>query len=58
MLSLGMLDCVYSRIFVDEEIGGELGMAKFVLRDEFKEMNVACAIDEGKTTLQGRKLFH
>lgn len=38
---------VYLTFVPDEEIGGELGMAKFVLRDEFKEMNVACAIDEG-----------
>lgn len=53
----GMFICIYTRIFVDEEIGGTLGMAKFVQRDEFKEMNVACAIDEGKPTLQGRKIF-
>lgn len=31
----------------DEEIGGELGMEKFVKTEEFKKMNVACAIDEG-----------
>jgi hypothetical protein len=52
-----MFSCIYTHIFVDEEIGGALGMAKFVQRDEFKEMNVACAIDEGKPTLQGRKIF-
>ena len=38
---------VYLTFIPDEEIGGALGMAKFVQRDEFKEMNVACAIDEG-----------
>jgi len=53
----GMFSCIYICIFVDEEIGGALGMAKFVQRDEFKEMNVACAIDEGKPTLQRRKIF-
>lgn len=31
----------------DEEVGGLLGMAKFVLTDEFKAMNVGFALDEG-----------
>eukprot|EP01116_Phalansterium_solitarium_P018824 TRINITY_DN510_c1_g1_i1.p1 TRINITY_DN510_c1_g1~~TRINITY_DN510_c1_g1_i1.p1 ORF type:complete len:410 (+),score=169.18 TRINITY_DN510_c1_g1_i1:50-1279(+) len=31
----------------DEEIGGVLGMADWVQRDEFRRLNVAVAIDEG-----------
>lgn len=31
----------------DEELGGHLGMAKFVTTDEFKAMNVGFALDEG-----------
>ncbi|XKL62507.1 hypothetical protein PGB90_002340 [Kerria lacca] len=34
----------------DEEIGGELGMAKFVLTEEFKKLNVGFALDEGMPT--------
>ena len=31
----------------DEEIGGVLGMAKFIQHDEFKHMNVGFGLDEG-----------
>ncbi|XP_056000915.1 aminoacylase-1-like isoform X2 [Ostrea edulis] len=31
----------------DEEIGGKLGMAKFVQHEEFKKLNVGFALDEG-----------
>ena len=31
----------------DEEIGGTLGMGKFVEREEFKRMNVGFGLDEG-----------
>ena len=34
--------------FEDEEIGGALGMRKFVQSDVFKAMNVGFALDEGK----------
>lgn len=35
-------------VFVpDEEVGGYLGMAKFVESDEFKAMNVGFSLDEG-----------
>ena len=32
----------------DEEIGGELGMGKFLEHSLFKELNVGMALDEGK----------
>ena len=31
----------------DEEIGGQDGLAKFVLTSKFKEMNVGFGLDEG-----------
>lgn len=31
----------------DEETGGEFGMQAFVKSDEFKSLNVGCALDEG-----------
>ena len=31
----------------DEELGGVDGVSKFVLMDEFKALNVGCALDEG-----------
>ena len=34
--------------FKDEEIGGALGMKKFVQSDVFKAMNVGVALDEGE----------
>lgn len=37
-------------LFIDEEIGGKLGMAKFVQHEEFKKLNVGFALDEGKYT--------
>lgn len=33
--------------FLDEEIGGKSGMAKFVPTDDFKALNVGFALDEG-----------
>lgn len=41
------LRTIYLTFVPDEEIGGALGMMKFVQTEEFKKMNVACAIDEG-----------
>ncbi|CAG2237335.1 ACY1 [Mytilus edulis] len=41
------LRTIYLTFVPDEEIGGTLGMMKFVKTEEFKKMNVACAIDEG-----------
>ena len=32
----------------DEEIGGHLGMEKFVHMKEFKNLNVGLALDEGE----------
>ena len=34
--------------FADEEVGGKLGMAKFVKTDIFKKMNIGFGLDEGK----------
>lgn len=34
----------------DEETGGVEGMKEFVLMDEFKNMNVGCALDEGMSS--------
>ncbi|XP_039295717.1 aminoacylase-1 isoform X5 [Nilaparvata lugens] len=31
----------------DEEIGGVAGMGEFVKSDEFRELNIGCALDEG-----------
>lgn len=31
----------------DEEIGGPLGMAKFVESEKFRQMNIGCTLDEG-----------
>lgn len=33
--------------FADEEIGGEGGMKLFVTKQEFKDLNIGCAFDEG-----------
>lgn len=33
--------------YLDEEIGGKLGMAKFVQHEEFKNLNVGFGLDEG-----------
>lgn len=35
-------------LYLDEEIGGKLGMAKFVQHEEFKKLNVGFGLDEGK----------
>lgn len=35
----------------DEEIGGDDGIAKFVRSEEFKELNVGFALDEGQASL-------
>lgn len=34
-------------LYLDEEIGGKLGMAKFVQHEEFKKLNVGFGLDEG-----------
>lgn len=31
----------------DEEVGGKYGMEKFVQHEEYKKLNVGCAVDEG-----------
>ena len=36
-------------IHLDEEIGGILGMMKFVKHEEFKKLDVGFALDEGKS---------
>lgn len=33
--------------FADEEVGGVLGMKAFLLSEEWKELNVGFALDEG-----------
>lgn len=33
--------------FVDEEIGGNLGMGEFTKTQEFKDLNVGFGLDEG-----------
>ena len=38
--------------FADEEVGGKLGMAKFIKTDIFKKMNIGFGLDEG------RRLFY
>lgn len=35
----------------DEEVGGFLGMAKFVESEEFKELNVGFVLDEGQASV-------
>ncbi|XP_014256863.1 aminoacylase-1-like [Cimex lectularius] len=35
----------------DEEIGGEDGMGKWVLTDDFRSLNVGCALDEGMASV-------
>lgn len=42
----------------DEEMGGFLGMAGFVLTDEFKAMNVGYALDEGVVSLDRQITVH
>ena len=37
----------YCPSHVDEELGGALGMGKFVEHEEFKHMNVGFGLDEG-----------
>lgn len=45
--------------FTDEEIGGLLGMKLFVKSDEFKKLNVGCALDEGIANPdEGFQLFY
>lgn len=42
-------------IFVpDEEMGGLLGMDRFVLTDEFRALNIGYALDEGSVSLNNR----
>ena len=35
-------------MFTDEEIGGFLGMKLFIETEDFKNMNVGFALDEGR----------
>lgn len=50
------LSCV---IVLDEEIGGTEGMEAFVKSNEFKELNVGFALDEGGPTLEDTfRLFY
>ncbi|XP_078340766.1 aminoacylase-1-like isoform X2 [Crassostrea virginica] len=44
---LNFLRTVHVTWTPDEEIGGKLGMAKFVEHEEFKKLNVGFAMDEG-----------
>ena len=37
----------YSHVFVDEEIGGKLGMKLFIKTENFKALNVGFSLDEG-----------
>lgn len=37
----------YEPLLTDEEIGGVEGMRKFVHTNEFRDLNVAFALDEG-----------
>lgn len=42
-------------VFVpDEEMGGLLGMDRFVLTDEFRALNIGYALDEGSISLSNR----
>ena len=38
---------LYLSLVADEEIGGMTGMMLFALSDEFKELNIGVALDEG-----------
>ncbi|XP_014782659.1 aminoacylase-1 isoform X1 [Octopus bimaculoides] len=42
-----MLRNVHLTFMPDEEVGGKLGMQLFIKREEFKQMNIAFALDEG-----------
>lgn len=33
-------------LFADEEVGGADGMGAFIRMDEFKKLNIGCALDE------------
>nr|BAN21243.1 aminoacylase, putative [Riptortus pedestris] len=41
----------------DEEIGGEEGMGKWVTMDDFKRLNVGCALDEGMASVDDTYLL-
>ena len=45
------LNCFFLYPSIDEEIGGNLGMAKFLETEEFKKMNVGLALDEGNNDI-------
>lgn len=47
---------VYVSFVPDEEIGGELGMKEFVKTEDFRQMNVGFAMDEGLSSTQPNKL--
>lgn len=44
---LNFLRTIHVTWIPDEEIGGKLGMAKFVQHEEFKKLNVGFGLDEG-----------
>ncbi|XP_049867863.1 aminoacylase-1-like [Pectinophora gossypiella] len=45
--NVSLLRDVYMTLMPDEEIGGDYGMKPFLLSDEFAQMNVGVAFDEG-----------
>lgn len=47
-ITINYMICCY---FLDEEIGGALGMAHFVKTNEFRALNIGFALDEGLASL-------